>query len=435
MAPTPRPTFGDLTPWGEPAWYNVLSSPYYGESHLRLRAFVRNYIEENVLPYQEEWEEMGDVPAEERLKFAQSGMAFQDIPPKYRGGYTLPAGISDTDWDIFHSLILYDERSRVNSGPLAGLSGGTAIGAPLIVAYGTEKQKDAWLPGIYRGETSFCLGATEPTGGSDLANLRTTAVKTPDGKFYIVNGHKKWITGALNATHMTTAVRTGGSGAGGISVLVIELNSPGVSSGKIKNSGNSAGGSAWVTLDNVKVPVDNLVGKENQGFPILMGNFNKERFIIAASMNRRARICLSVALNYASERVTFGKPLDSHQIIRFKLATIARYVESHWAWLEQIAYHVKLNGWTSDVGSRMALAKVQGGHLLELACREAQQVLGGAGYQVGGVGSDVEQTSRDLRVMVVGGGSEEIITDLAVRQEQRLMQQLRESSSDTQAKL
>jgi alkylation response protein AidB-like acyl-CoA dehydrogenase len=146
-------------------------------------------------------------------------------------------------------------------------------------------------------------------------------------------------------------------------------------------------------------------------------------------------MCLSVALNYASERVTFGKPLDSHQIIRFKFATIARYLESHWAWLEQLAYHVKVNGWTSDAASRMALAKVHGGHLLELACREGQQVLGGAGYQVGGIGSDVEQTSRDLRVMVVGGGSEEIITDLAVRQEQRLMQQLREATSDARAKL
>jgi alkylation response protein AidB-like acyl-CoA dehydrogenase len=435
MANKSTKTFGDLTPWGEPAWYNVLDSPYYGESHRKLRAFVRDYVDNKILPFQEEWEETGVVPAEHRLEFAQSGLAFQDIPAQYRRGYTLPAGIPDEEWDIFHSLILYDERSRVNSGPLAGLAGGSAIGAPPITVFGTEEQRNAWLPGIFSGETSFCLGATEPTGGSDLANLRTTAKLTPDGKFYIVNGHKKWITGALIATHMTTAVRTGGPGAGGISVLVIDTKSPGFSARKIKNSGNNAGGSAWVTLENVKVPVENRVGEENKGFPILMGNFNKERFIIAASMNRRARVCLSVALNYASERITFGKALDTHQIIRFKFATIARNLEAHWAWVEQIAYHVKRHGWTSDIASRMALAKVQGGHLLELACREAQQVLGGASYQVGGVGSNVEQTSRDLRIMVVGGGSEEIITDLAIRQEQRLMERLRNASSNSTAKL
>lgn len=187
-------------------------------------------------------------------------------------------------------------------------------------------------------------------------------------------------------------------------------------------------------LENVHVPVGNLIGVENQGFRILMGSefpqtigldpcshsdrdFNTERFIMATDMNRKARTCLSVALDYAHTRYTFGQPLISHQIIRHKFATLARYVESHWAWLEQIAYHIKLNGWQSDVASRIALAKIHGGRVLELANREAQQVLGGAGYQRGGVGGTVEQISRDLRMLVIGGGSEEILSDLAVRQE------------------
>jgi len=135
-------------------------------------------------------------------------------------------------------------------------------------------------------------------------------------------------------------------------------------------------------------------------------------------MNAQARVCLEDAWAYAMDRHTFGQPLFSHQIIRHKLATLARYIESHWAWIEQITYHIKVTG---DVGaelaSRIALAKVHGGRLLELANREAQQIFGGAGYQRGGVGSRVEQISRDLRVNIVGGGSEEIITDLAVRQE------------------
>lgn len=147
-------------------------------------------------------------------------------------------------------------------------------------------------------------------------------------------------------------------------------------------------------------------------------DFNRERLIIAILTNTHARICLEDAWAYALDRQTFGKPLFSNQVIRHKLATMARYIESHWSWIEQIAYHAKVTG---DIGpelaARIALAKVHGGRLLELANREALQIFGGAGYQRGGLGWRVEQIGRDLRVHVVGGGSEEIITDLAVRQE------------------
>ena len=146
-------------------------------------------------------------------------------------------------------------------------------------------------------------------------------------------------------------------------------------------------------------------------------------------MNRYARTCLSTAFSYSQDRVTFGKPLFSNQVIRHKLANVAKDIEAHWAWLEQIAYHVKVNGWTADVASRITMAKIFGGRMLELACREAQQVLGGAGYQRSGIGGVVEQISRDLRIMVVGGGSEEIIGDMAVRQELALAQRKEKMAS------
>lgn len=258
------------------------------------------------------------------------------------------------------------------------------------------------------------------SGGSDVANIQTTAEKTPDGKFYVVNGWKKWITGAPWATHMTTAVRTGGPGLKGISVVVIDVKSPGVSMRRIPNSGQKAGGASLVELDDVKVPVENLLGKENEGFKVIMVNFNRERYIMAVGCNRKARTCLAHAFDYANKRETFGKKLIENQIIAHKFSTMARYIESHWAWLEQIAYAVQVSpyGWQDpDVAGRIALAKVQGGRIQEMANREAQQVFGGAGYQKGGPGAVVEQMSRDLRMMVVGGGSEEIISDLAVRQE------------------
>ncbi|KND94331.1 Isobutyryl-CoA dehydrogenase, mitochondrial [Tolypocladium ophioglossoides CBS 100239] len=241
-----------------------------------------------------------------------------------------------------------------------------------------------------------------------------------DGAVYTVNGAKKWITGAPWATHMTTAVRTGGPGAAGISVLVIPMDAPGVHRQRIRNSGQNAGGASMVHLEDVRVPAANLVGAENAGFAIIMRNLNKERFLLAAQCNRKSRTCLALAFAYALRRETFGEPLMHSQVIRRKLAEVAHRVEAHWAWMEQLAYHVDASpqGWQgADIASRVALLKVQGGQMVELAAREAQQVFGGAGYQKGGPGATVEQISRHLRMLVVGGGSEEIIEDLAVRLE------------------
>jgi alkylation response protein AidB-like acyl-CoA dehydrogenase len=409
-----------LAPWAEPA-FNHLHSPYYNESHLRYRDALKSYIEKNILPYALQWEASGTAPREEAMKWVRSGFAFGDIPVEYRPkDIPYPAGTNPDQLDAFHFLLGSDQLSRTAGGVMVSLQGASVIGAPPIVHHGTEEQKQKWLPGLFDWSTSFSLGITEPTAGSDVANIKTTATKTKDGKFYIVNGFKKWITGTPWATHMTTAVRTGGPGISGISMLVIPTNSPGFSFERIPNSGQNAGGASLVRLDNVKIPIDHLLGKENRGFKIIMTNFNRERFVLSVGCNRKARTCLSTALRYAHDRETFGKPLIANQIIKHKIAHMALDVEAHWAWLEQIAYHVQQDkdGWNSqEVASRIALAKVMGGRLIEKAAREAQQILGGAGYQRGGIGAGVEQISRDLRMFVVGGGSEEIMEDLAVRLE------------------
>jgi len=418
--PTPPP-FGKLAPWAEPGWSHGIPSPYYNASHAKLRDALRSYVDTHILPDSLDWESKGETPREEQLRWAQSGFPFADVPAKYRPKHLPPgpAGIPIDELDVFHLLISTDETSRVEGGVTTGLGGASVIGIPPVIHYGTEEQKAAWLPGLFDFSTSFCLGITEPSGGSDVANLRTTATLSPDAAHYTVSGSKKWITGAPWASHMTTAVRTGGpgSGAAGLSVLVIPLASPGVTVTRIANSGQAAGGASMVDLDDVRVPVSHRLGAEGGGFKIIMTNFNRERYIMAVGCNRKARTCLSAALEYACERETFGKPLLANQVIAAKFATLARQIEAHWAWLESVAYAVQVSprGWQdAEVAGRIALAKVQGGRMLEEACREAQQVFGGRGYQRGNV---VEQISRDLRMMVVGGGSEEIIADLAVRQE------------------
>ncbi|KAF2754658.1 acyl-CoA dehydrogenase NM domain-like protein [Pseudovirgaria hyperparasitica] len=414
----------DLSPWAEPPWSQGIASPYYNDSHRALRDYVRSYVDEHILPAHLEWENAGAAPREQQLAWAQSGIPFAEVPAAYRPTHIPgPAGIPAGELDAFHLLVMTDETARVQGGVMSSLGGASVIGLPPILVHGTEEQKRKWVPGVFDWQTSFCLGITEPGVGSDVGNIEASAIKSADGKSYVVNGMKKWITGTPWATHMTTAVRTGGPGHSGISVLVIPMNSKGLTWRRIENSGQKAGGASLIELDDVHVPVENLLGRENDGFKIIMTNFNKERFIMSIGCNRHARTCLSHSLAYAHKRTTFGKPLISNQVIAVKLSTLARYIESHWAWLEQIAYAVQNSphGWQDpDLAGRIALAKVQGGRLLELASREAQQVFGGAGYQRGGVGAIVEQISRDLRMMVVGGGSEEIIADLAVRQETAL---------------
>lgn len=408
--------------WSEPAWVNdTMASPYYNDSHRLLRKNLRAFINEHIQPQALEWEAKGEVPHEAAVKFLQSGALGLEIPAKYHPkGVPNLAGIPAEEWDMFHYLITIDEGSRIEGGVMMNIHGANAVGVPPVVNFGTEEQKDRWLPGIMSRETMFCLGITEPTGGSDVGNLKTTAEKTPDGKHYIVNGVKKWISGSQWATHMTTAVRTGDEGFGGISILVVPMNSEGVTVTKIHNAGHNAGGASFVDMDNVKVPVENLIGEENDGVGIIMRNFNRERYMIAVQCNRKARTCLDMAVQYALKRKTFGKNLMTSQVIRKKLADMAQRIEAHWAWIEQIAYHADKSpdGWQSpDLASRSALIKVQGGQLLEFCNREAIQIFGGAGYQKSGPGAAVEQIARDIRVLVVGGGSEEVMNDLAVRQE------------------
>lgn len=285
----PKPhTFGDLAPFAEPATVNSLSSPYYNASHYRLRAAVRDHIDKHVLPNQLEWEAAGAAPRSEAKRWVEAGFAHADVPKAYRPpAFHAVAGIDVEELDAFHMLVMTDETSRVEGGVTISLAGASVIGTPPVINHGTEAQKKRWLPGLFDWTTSFCLGITEPTGGSDVGNIRTIARKSKDGRCYTVNGSKKWITGAPWASHMTTAVRTGAEGYAGISLLVVPLDSRGVSIKRIANSGQAAGGASWIRLEDVEVPVENLLGREGAGFPMIMTNFNKERYVMAVGCNRK----------------------------------------------------------------------------------------------------------------------------------------------------
>ncbi|KAF3002727.1 hypothetical protein E8E14_002989 [Neopestalotiopsis sp. 37M] len=422
-----------MSSFAEPLWVTRGASPYYKESHYRLQSEVERYVNEYISPFCHEWEAAGRIPDDVMARHARLGYTAVSIYPlaaEHLGNQRLPADISPKEWDGFHDLILIDGIARCGYlGVIWGLSCGNSIGAPPLVNFGNAEQKRRFLPGILDGTTRFCLGVTEPEAGSDVAGIATTAERR--GNHYIVNGFKKWITNGIFADYCTAAVRTGGSGSKGVSALIIPLKAKGVTLRKLDNSGVHASGSTFIEFDDVEVPVENLLGNESEGFKIIMSNFNHERLWLACTSLRMARVCAEDALTHAQLRETFGKKLIENQVIRSKLSLFGRNINSAHAWMEQLVYLIeqgKITGNDPHIAGPIAGLKVLAAQTLEKVNREAQQVLGGLGYSKEGRGKRIEQISRDVRVMTVGGGSEEILVDLALNQELRAIQQLQPRS-------
>lgn len=413
--------FGDGYPFGDPSWYQAYNSPYYNNTHKELRKMFREYVDDQLMGNMHEWDEAGAIPKEVYIEAGKRGALALCVgrpwPEQFIG--KCPWGYEP---DYFHELIMFDELSRTGSGGfLWGVAGGTTIGLPPIYEHATPEVKARVVPQCLRGEKVACLAITEPTAGSDVANLKASAKL--EGDHYILNGEKKWITNGIFADYFTVACRTGGPGMKGISLLLVEKDFPGVTTRKMKCSGVWASGTTYITFEDVKVPKGNLLGKENKGFQYIMANFNHERFGICAMTNRFSRVCLEEAVKFANKRKTFGKTLVQHPVIRWKIAEMARLVEATHHWLEFITYQMctmtKLEA-NIKLGGQTALLKVQCTKVFEYCAREAAQVFGGLSYTRGGQGEKVERLNREVRAMAVPGGSEEIMLDLGVRQTSKL---------------
>ncbi|BFZ54786.1 hypothetical protein PYCC9005_001823 [Savitreella phatthalungensis] len=422
--------YGDLIPYADPSWYQGWASPYYKESHIRLREEVREWVDEAIMPYCHEWDEAKEMPEDiyrqmgERGYLAGAlGMGF----PKEYAKHTVKS-VSPEEWDHFHELVLTDELSRCGSGGAVwNLLGGYGIGLPPFMRFGKEEVKKRVAPDVIAGKKRFCLAITEPDGGSDVANITTTAKLSEDGKHYIVNGEKKWITNGIYADYFTTAVRTGGPGMNGISVLLIEKTMPGVSTRKMPCMGVWASGTTYVTFEDVKVPVENLIGKENKGFKVIMTNFNHERIGIIIQANRFARVCYEEAYKFALKRKTFGVRLFDHPVINMKLAQMGRQIEAAHAHLENIIYQSSQMDETEAMlmlGGAIAGLKAQSTLMFEYCAREAAQIFGGLSYTRGGQGEKVERLYREVRAYAIPGGSEEIMLMLSIKQGHKVAQAL-----------
>lgn len=382
------------------------------------------------MPNVHDWDEAKKVPDSIYKQMGERGYLAGLLGTKYPAQYVKNTvkSVEPKKWDLFHEVLITDELSRAASGGLVwNLIGGYGIGMPPVMHHAQKALKDRIVPGILQGDKRICLAITEPDAGSDVANLTCEAKLSEDGKHYIVNGEKKWITNGIWADYFTTAVRTGKKGMNGVSVLLIERSAGGVSTRRMDCQGVWSSGTTYVTFEDVKVPVENLIGKENQGFRVIMTNFNHERIGIVIQSIRFARVCYEESVKYAHKRKTFGQRLIDHPVIRLKLAHMARQIEASWSWLENITYQCSRMGEDEamlKLGGAVAGLKAQATTTFEFCAREASQIFGGLSYSRGGQGDKIERLYRDVRAYAIPGGSEEIMLDLSIRQAIRVHKEL-----------
>ena len=377
---------------------NPGKSPFFTEEHEAFRAVVRRFVTKEIEPFASQWDEDGEFPRDLYRKAADIGLL----------GLGFPEAFGGTPADQFMRIVVSQELARPGAGGINASLMSHGIGAPPIVAGGRPEVQARVLPGIIAGEKISALAITEPNGGSDVANLRTTARR--DGDHYIVNGEKTFITSGMRADWLTVAVRTGGAGPGGVSMLLIPGDTRGLSRTKLKKMGWWASDTATLHFDNCCVPAEYLIGEEGGGFQIIMRNFNSERMGMSASCAAFARVCVEEAIAYARQRETFGKPLTQHQVIRHKLVDMMQKVVATESMLMLLAW--RLTQGESPV-AEICMLKNQATQTMAHCASEAVQIFGGAGYMRG---AKVERIYREVKVNAIGGGAEEIMKDLASRQ-------------------
>ena len=378
-----------------------LKNEYLIPHHDEWRTQLRRFFEKEIIPYADDWDETGLIPNDLWPKSAEVGILGLDYPEEFGG---TSEGI-----DIWHKNILNEELARVAVGGIGATLMVHNIALPPIINFGTQEIQKIVIPPVLSGKQRISLAITEPSGGSDVANLNTTATLNDD--HYVINGSKTYITGGMNADWFTAAVRTGGEGASGISTILIPSNLDGIVRTALdRKQGWWCSDTATIYFENVRVPKGYLIGEENQGFKVIMVNFNAERMGMSAAMEAASRVCLEDAIIWAQERKTFGKRLADHQVIRHKFAEMKQRINATQSYLNNVSRRIQLG---DENAADIALLKVQSSQTMEFCAREAMQILGGVGYIRG---NRVERIYREVRVNAIGGGSEEIMRDLAARQ-------------------
>ncbi|ABA73552.1 MULTISPECIES: acyl-CoA dehydrogenase family protein [Pseudomonas] len=373
---------------------------YFDPSHQMVRDSVSRFVEREILPDIDAWEEAENFPRELYLKAGAAGILGIGYPEALGGSH---------EGDLFAKIAASEELMRCGSGGLVAGLGSLDIGLPPIVKWARPEVRDCVVPQVLRGEKISALAVTEPGGGSDVANLQTRAVR--DGDYYRVSGSKTFITSGVRADYYTVAVRTGAPGFGGISLLLIEKSTPGFTVGRqLKKMGWWASDTAELFFDDCRVPVGNLIGAENMGFACIMGNFQSERLALALMANMTAQLALEESVKWAKEREAFGKPIGKFQVIKHRLAEMATTLEVSREFTYRQAAKMAAG---QSVIKEISMAKNFATDTSDRITNEAVQILGGLGYVRESL---VERLYRDNRILSIGGGTREVMNEIISKQ-------------------
>ncbi|SDJ31497.1 acyl-CoA dehydrogenase family protein [Lutimaribacter saemankumensis] len=377
-----------------------MQNPFDTPERRAFRDSVARYVATEITPHVDAWDEAGDVPWSVHEGLGALGIFGFGVDERYGGlGFD----------DVFMRAAFAEELAKCGATGVGAAVGGRIISIGPLQKLASDEIRDAVLADIVAGRVGSSLAITEPSGGSDVARLKTSARR--EGGDYVLNGQKAFITGGMKSDYFVVGARTGGEGLEGISLFFVPADTPGFSRADMgPKMGWWASDTAALYLDEVRVPARYLMGEENRGFLSIMGNFNYERITMVAIMLGMMKVCFDHSVAWAQTRETFGKPLIRHQVIRHKLADMSARIDMIEAYLNQIC-------WQANEGAmpvaEISKAKFSASTALEFCASQAMQILGGAGYLRG---NPVERMYREVKVQAIGGGSEEIMRDLAVRQ-------------------
>ncbi|MDR3662458.1 MAG: acyl-CoA dehydrogenase family protein [Mycobacterium sp.] len=375
-----------------------------------LRKTVRAFAEREILPHVDEWERTGDLPRSLHRAAGEAGLLGAQAPQSAGGG-----GGDGADAVIVCEELHY---AGVPGGVFASLFT-CGISTPHMIASGDQRLIDTYVRPTLQGNMIGSLAITEPGGGSDVGHLTTRAVR--DGDDYLINGAKTYITSGVRADYVVTAVRTGGPGAAGVSLIVVDKNTPGFTvSRKLEKMGWRSSDTAELSYVDVRVPAANLVGPENSGFLQIAGAFVSERVGLAAQAYSSAQRCLDLTVQWCRDRETFGRPLISRQSVQNTLAEMARRIDVARVYTHHLVERDLAGAAPAatsdqreiDLISQVCFAKNTAVEAGEWVANAAVQLFGGMGYMAE---SEVERQYRDMRIIGIGGGTTEILTSLAAK--------------------
>ncbi len=376
-----------------------MNTMYFTEEHQLFRESLQDFLNKEVVPYIDKWESTGNIERFIWKKFGDMGFFGINYPEAY-GGLNL---------DLFYTVILLEELQKINSGGFAAaIWAHCYLAMTHLNAEGNHDIKERYLAPSISGDKIGCLCITEPFGGSDVAGMRTTAVKNGDD--YIINGSKTFITNGVVSDYLVVAAKTNPElGNKGISIFVIDRETPGVSATKLDKLGWRASDTGEIAFDNVKVPASNLMGEENKGFPYIMQHFSLERLVMGVNAHARAEHALEYALQYMSERMAFGKSIDKFQALRHSVAELYTDMEICKEFNYSVAYRLNKGEY---VVKEASMSKLKSTKMADEVIYQCLQFLGGYGYMED---YPMARLLRDSRLGPIGGGTSEILKEILAK--------------------